>query len=244
MNLRLAAIVTGIGAGTVGAAALLHRQHATRQAVAAASWPAWKERVMSFYQWDTANDPDVYTKICTGVSREEFEELADSIAWRLEPSRDQVLLDVGCGAGRLEKFIAPLVKELHAVDFAASMIDVARQRLVGVNNCHFWLNDGETLPMIASNSIDGAWAELVFIHVPKPVIASYVQEVYRVLKPGGRFICQIARPEGYAHVATPDIVGYMSRPEVEELFRPYGRVEFLEDPAFAGTHLHLVLATK
>ena len=44
------------------------------------------------------------------------------------------VLDIGCGIGRIEKYLAPRVGEMCAVDVSGRMIARARERLAGLPN--------------------------------------------------------------------------------------------------------------
>ncbi len=53
------------------------------------------------------------------------------------------------------------------------------------------------MDMFPEEMFDNAFAELVLIHIPPKVIRSYVAEVHRVLKKGGRFACKILGADKY-----------------------------------------------
>ena len=52
-------------------------------------------------------------------------------------NRNKVVLDLGCGMGRLADAVSDKVKEYYGVDFSSEMIAVAKQN-VRNNNCHFY----------------------------------------------------------------------------------------------------------
>jgi ubiquinone/menaquinone biosynthesis C-methylase UbiE len=201
----------------------------------------WRKRVQLHYEWDKPDDPQVYSKICTDFSEEEFEAYNASTVWQLNPSQDDIVLDIGCGIGRVEKFLAPQVREVWGVDFAPAMIAKAKERLGNLPNCHFAVNDGETLSMFPDEMFDIAFADLVFIHVPPEVIRSYVREVHRVLKLGGRFVCQIRRESKYRDLDRV-LTGWMNEQEVLDLFREFSQVDL--QPGEGGEHYYVPLAVK
>lgn len=56
---------------------------------------------------------------------------------KLMLNRNKVVLDLGCGMGRLADAVSDKVKEYYGVDFSSEMIAVAKQN-VRNNNCHFY----------------------------------------------------------------------------------------------------------
>lgn len=91
------------------------------------------------------------------------------------------VLDIGCGVGLVHPYIVNSVGELHATDISSASLDVA-----GRTNPHvrYLPYDGNTLPYDAA-SFDCAYAICVMHHVPVPQWQSFLQEMRRVVRPGG-----------------------------------------------------------
>lgn len=51
--------------------------------------------------------------------------------------KDSVVLDFGCGIGRVAKYIAPHWKELWCADTSARMLKLASESLRGLENVRF-----------------------------------------------------------------------------------------------------------
>ncbi|MGV2960268.1 class I SAM-dependent methyltransferase, partial [Glutamicibacter sp. AGC13] len=102
-------------------------------------------------------------------------ELAGEVA-----GRD--ILDIGCGAGPLSEQLMSRGASVSGFDTSRAMVDLARQRL-GEDADLKVATLGEKLPY-ADNSFDDAIASLVFHYLPDWDYA--LEEVRRVLKPGGR----------------------------------------------------------
>lgn len=189
---------------------------------------------MSYWQWEDGREEIILKNVCgPSDSLEAIENRKDSIVWLADPQPSDVCLDLGCGIGRVEKHLAHLVREIHGVDFSAAMLARARQRLVGYTNVHFYQNDGETLSMFDGDMFDLVWAELVFHHVPIEITDKYLSEVDRVIKPGGRFICQLPLKDFY-NLHRRDICGWVTCEEAARLLRTYfDRVEITTD----GRHI-------
>jgi SAM-dependent methyltransferase len=114
---------------------------------------------------------------------------ANRRAWRA--------LEIGCGPGRLVKTLSRHFGEIHGVDVSDEMIVLARERLADIPHAHFHANDGSSLGQFADDSFEFIYSYAVFQHIPsRDVVAEYMRETARVLKPGGVFHGQF---NGLAH---------------------------------------------
>lgn len=194
----------------------------------------WRKRTSKYWQFECDTEETVLNNVCGPDQTSEMIELrGDSIVWSLNPQNNDVCLDIGCGVGRVEKHLAPLVKEVHGVDFSTSMLSLARKRVHGYSNVWFYQNDGERLQMFPDKMFDLVWAELLFHHVPIEITQGYLGEIARVLKPSGRFACQLPLRSFYKlhHRA---VCGWLTVPEAERLMKRYfSEVELSDD----GRHI-------
>lgn len=99
--------------------------------------------------------------------------------------RDLVVGDLGCGTGQMAALVAPHVGRVIAVDGSSDMLQAARERLDGVANVEFRTGALEALP-IDEAQLDVALVALVLHHLADPATA--LNEVARVLRPGGRVL--------------------------------------------------------
>lgn len=100
-----------------------------------------------------------------------------------------VILEIGCGIGRMSQYISACCDKLIAADISSACLDVAERRLSYKSNIEYRELDGNTLIGIDDNSVDTVFEYIVFQHIGSlDVIESYIKEVSRVLKPGGHFI--------------------------------------------------------
>ncbi len=114
---------------------------------------------------------------------------------------DVAALDLGCGIGRMDEFVAPKVSHLVGLDVSGEMIARASARLADVPNLEFVEGDGVGLGPFPDGSFDLVFSYIVFQHAPREVFAGYLPEIFRVLKPGGSFVFQL--PE-VLHEDPPD----------------------------------------
>ncbi len=98
------------------------------------------------------------------------------------------VLDVGCGEGQVSRRIAGLGADVVGIDPTAAQIRVARER---GGPAHFMRARSEQIPS-TSASFDAVVVCLAFEHV-EPFEAA-IQEVARVLVPGGLFLLLLAHP--------------------------------------------------
>lgn len=122
----------------------------------------------------------------TGMADYEKHLKNDSvIKARLGSFNDKSVLDLGCGVGRVTEFLANDFKEVYGVDISEEMIESTKKRLAGKGNVKFYLGNGNSLPLDKS-SVDLVFSYQTFQHFPsESLIKDYLEEICRVLKPGG-----------------------------------------------------------
>ena len=97
-----------------------------------------------------------------------------------------VLADLGCGTGYVARSLAGLCERLICVDRSAGMLEEAQGRMKDITpdraTVEFRQGELDALP-IADAELDGAVAAMVLHHLPE--LSPALQEMRRVLKPGG-----------------------------------------------------------
>ena len=112
----------------------------------------------------------------------------DLMNW-MSPSNDRILIDVACGTGDLGKLFLNLTNKngkIFCVDPNKGMVSKGKAKLNKYRNINWVIAPAEKLP-IKSNSCDYYTISFGLRNVKN--LNKAISEAYRVLKPGGRFLC-------------------------------------------------------
>lgn len=165
---------------------------------------------MSQYRgdWESQSEDEAKRKVLFRLKskvfkerfKEEFEETGKKDAGIISRyiSTNAVVLDLGCGVGRVIKYLAPHVKELHGVDVSEKMIHYAKDNCREHKNAYFQVNNGRDLSLYRDSMFDFVYSLLMLQHLKKEDAFKYINEVYRVLKNGGRGLFQF--PDKHASI--------------------------------------------
>jgi ubiquinone/menaquinone biosynthesis C-methylase UbiE len=116
--------------------------------------------------------------------------LQDKALEELDLRRDDRLLDVACGAGKLVRAVAPRVERAVGVDLSPGMIEEARRRTDdegsdGADRIEFFVGPSDRLPF-GDAEFTALVTTTAFHHFPDPEAS--VREMTRVVAPGGRIV--------------------------------------------------------
>jgi SAM-dependent methyltransferase len=95
------------------------------------------------------------------------------------------LLDFGCGCGRVLRHFAALGGAVHGTDFNSKLVAWCRRNLPGG---HFDSNGLEPPLPFEGGRFGLVYALSVFTHLPEALQSAWMEEVRRVLRPGGHLI--------------------------------------------------------
>ena len=107
----------------------------------------------------------------------------------MNPSSNQNLIDVACGTGDIAKLFVKYVNKLShvtCVDPNKGMISKGKEKLSNFKNINWIISPAEKIP-ISDNLFDFYTISFGLRNTAK--IDEALSEAYRVLKPGGRFLC-------------------------------------------------------
>jgi SAM-dependent methyltransferase len=114
-------------------------------------------------------------------TRRKARHLLDLVSRRLGPPGDVRALDVGCGVGSTDAYLAGRLGELEGTDVSAEAVRRAEQANPSVRYTTY---SGDTL-LYEDGRFDLAFAICVVHHVPPAERPRFVAELRRVVRPGG-----------------------------------------------------------
>lgn len=120
------------------------------------------------------------------------------------------VLDWGCGAGRLSRYLIPLTRNLTGVDIDANNIENCQITLSGLTGAQTQFAVVDLLPPtpFADQHFDLVIGLSVLTHMDAPVQDAWLAELHRIVQPGGLLLLSV---QGYAQSAL-----YRCPPEIWE----------------------------
>ena len=110
----------------------------------------------------------------------------DLINW-LAPQSTQNLADIAGGTGDIaNKFLIAGGNSAHVFDINKEMIQIGKQKYKNINNINWTIASAENIPVL-DNSFERATMSFGLRNITDR--NKSLQEILRILKPGGRFIC-------------------------------------------------------
>ncbi|MFX0132122.1 MAG: class I SAM-dependent methyltransferase [Candidatus Hodarchaeota archaeon] len=102
-------------------------------------------------------------------------------------TNESVVLDIGCGPGRIEWMLAPHVKKVYGVDISSKAIKFAKKgvKKFDIDNVSFMVNNGRDLKSFKNEFFDLVFSYATFQHMDKETTFIYLDEIFRVLKRNG-----------------------------------------------------------
>jgi SAM-dependent methyltransferase len=144
--------------------------------------------------------------------------------------RGGTCLEIGCGPGRMTRYLAERFDRVIAVDVSPAMLEQARAG--AGQNVELRLVSGDRLDSVEDGIADVVVCYLVLQHLPsREVVLAYLAELARALASNGRALVQIP------------ILGPGIRPRLWRLLRaaavPFGRLgrDVARQPSYRGYRL-------
>lgn len=121
-----------------------------------------------------------------------FDEAESALKWQwpayVEPVignlKYRKVIDLGAGHGRNAVKLAEKAKRVLCVDINPENVGFMRRRFERLPKFEVMLGDGVSLPEVA-RSTDLVYSFDSMVHFPSTVVYAYLEEISRVLKPGG-----------------------------------------------------------
>ena len=158
-----------------------------------------------------------------------------------------LVLDLGCGTGKHSIFLAQEGFSVYATDMSGTGIEIARKKAesLGLSGIHFKQHDMIGIPF-TDNFFDVAICIWTIYHGTLGRIQETINEIYRVLKPGGMVLTDFLSVNdetyglggeiekntfkdigGYTFKDVP-LVHFSNLNEISELYKRF-KLEFVEE---------------
>jgi len=197
--------------------------------------------------WDKLAEEDAIHAAIAAVDEEHEKRKGEADIYLLkEKLRDGIILDLGCGYGRLAKYLLPerAFAKYIGLDSSERMLSLFQDRYnqrESERKTPLLLIQSEMSQIpLDDASVDNVIVSSVFLHNSKVHTREALSEIYRVMKPGGKLILLSNFPnaksllglQGIIYLAYLRLLGkerngpvrYFTRKEVEELLKPFQKV--------------------
>jgi len=124
------------------------------------------------------------------LERATAEIVARLAEWGLLSS-DRIVLDIGCGIGRIERALASHVGAITGIDLSPGMVAEARRRCRGLPNVTLQLCNGRDLADFDDQSVDLVLAVDSFpclVAVDLAIAEAHMRDAARLLRPAGALL--------------------------------------------------------
>jgi SAM-dependent methyltransferase len=152
------------------------------------------------------------------------------------------VLEIGCGVARIGRQLAPVCGEWHGADISGNMIAYSRERTQDLPNVYLHELPESNLCIFNEGYFDCVYSSIVFMHLDKAEMFTYMQEAYRVLAPGGRAYFDtfnILSPDAWS-IFLRLIEAFLpgQRPgHATQFSTPQEMQKFMEEAGFAHIHV-------
>jgi SAM-dependent methyltransferase len=123
--------------------------------------------------------------------------MVDAFAGAVTSGDDPRVLDAGCGAGRMSRYLADRGCRVEGIDLSPGMVAAARRDHPEL----FFIPASLTALPFADNQFAGVLLWYSIIHTPPAGQARIFAEVSRVLRPAGHVLVGFQAGEGTRHVS-------------------------------------------
>lgn len=134
-------------------------------------------------EWWSSLTGDDLTTNAFGLPHYDVNAVADFIAPYLQSG---IILDIGCGPGRLGHTLAKRIPECTFVGYDVSPLMVAQAQINAPLNWTAHLSNGTDIPEL--DGVASAYSVTVFQHLPSYVVSGYLQQISNILLSGGNCV--------------------------------------------------------
>ncbi|SDL29410.1 Methyltransferase domain-containing protein [Arthrobacter sp. ov407] len=128
--------------------------------------------------------------------------MVDHFIAHMRATADRLVIDIGCGAGRMTSYLSQAGLNVSGVDLSPEMVRVAHRL-----HPELFFGVGELTDLPAADAAaDGILAWYSIIHSPPTALSAIAREFWRVLRPGGSAL--IAFHAGSGHRTSDRAYGH------------------------------------
>jgi SAM-dependent methyltransferase len=132
------------------------------------------------YRWNERGDE--WSREWGGVSLQWYATLLPRIHSHVPTG---TILEIACGYGRWSQYLKDLADRLVVVDLSEECIDACKKRFASAPNIDYHVNDGTSLAMVPTNSVDFIFSFDSLVHVDQSVLTAYLKQFQRILTNDG-----------------------------------------------------------
>lgn len=144
--------------------------------------PTIEANVQHWNHYDWSRRGEEWSEVWGGAAEQWFGTILPRIRHFIPC---ETILEIAPGFGRWTQYLADHCDRLVGVDVSERCVQACRQRFGENRRTHFETNDGQSLPMVQSGSIDLIFSFDSLVHVEAEPIQAYLKEARRSLRPGG-----------------------------------------------------------
>jgi SAM-dependent methyltransferase len=212
--------------------------------------PDFRSRRSDYKQvWTALSATESAAKMHVGATEDEAKLTAMGMA-RLDVlmktvgvNENDVVLEIGCGIGRVAKHLAPRCRKWIGCDVSPNMLKLAGERLREFSNVELVETSGHDLKPIADLFVDLVYCTVVFMHLEQWDRYKLVTEAFRILRPGGKLYVDntnLCSDEGWAVFEQHRQFPPLQRPaHITECSTPQELQEYLKRAGFAQIETRL-----
>lgn len=127
----------------------------------------------------------------------------------LIPAR--TILEIGPGYGRWTEYLKTVCEHLIAIDVTPACIEFCRERFAGDSRLEFHVNDGTSLDVAATGSVDFVFSFDSLVHAEGDVLDRYVDQLSRILTPTGSAFIHHSNLGAFVDSRTNDVKRYVTK---------------------------------
>ena len=117
-----------------------------------------------------------------------------------------VVVDLAAGHGRNSRKLLEHAKQLYIVDVNEENVEFCRSRFADRKNVTIFRNNGYSLQPIPDKSVSLVYCFDAMVHFDSDVVRNYLDEILRVLRPGGHAFLH------HSNMSTNPTGSYRDRP--------------------------------